>query len=88
MRSVDDGLRPYASETCLPAPANFPLDEDQLSSTMVSVLTLRICCCLTEFGIQKPEFRTQRQHHYMRDGALDWIESGNSSSNLHSAETC
>src|SRR5260370_13863003 len=57
MRSVDDGLRPNASETCLPAPANFPLGEDQLSSTMASVLTLRICCCLTEFGIRKPEIR-------------------------------
>ncbi len=77
MRSVDDGLRPNASETCLPAPANFPLGEDQLSSTMVSVLTLRIECCLTEFGIQNPELRIGFR-----------FESGNSSSNLHSAETC
>jgi len=32
LRSVDCGLRPNASETSLPAPANFPLGDDQVSS--------------------------------------------------------
>src|SRR2546430_1537267 len=31
-KSVDCGLRPNASETSLPAPANFPLGEDHVSS--------------------------------------------------------
>src|SRR5579872_2015824 len=31
-RSMDWGLRPNASETPLPAPANLPLGEDQVSS--------------------------------------------------------
>src|SRR6266481_5071475 len=38
--------------------------------------------------LEKQPTDLRRQHHYMRDGALDWIESRNSSSNLHSAETC
>src|SRR5438045_9240366 len=42
IRSVDKGLRPSASETCLPAPANLPFGEDQTSSSMLLVFTLRI----------------------------------------------
>src|SRR5688572_10677132 len=42
MRSVDRGLRPSASETCLPAPANFPFGEDQVSSASWWVLTFNI----------------------------------------------
>src|SRR5882672_812003 len=46
-KSVERGLRPNASETSLPAPANFPLGEDQDSSTMLFVLTLSINHFLT-----------------------------------------
>jgi len=41
-KSVDCGLRPSSSEISLPAPANFPLGEDQVISTTSFVLTLRI----------------------------------------------
>ena len=41
-RSVDCGLRPNASEISLPAPANFPLGEDQVSSTSSFVFILCI----------------------------------------------
>src|SRR5258706_7027815 len=40
--SVEAGFRPRASETCFPAPQNFPLGEDQISSGKSFVLTLRI----------------------------------------------
>jgi hypothetical protein len=42
LRSVDSGLRPNASEISLPAPMNFPFGEDQVSSAIFVVLTLRI----------------------------------------------
>ncbi len=42
LRSVEVGLRPSASDTCLPAPPNFPFGEDQVSSSICFTLTLRI----------------------------------------------
>src|SRR5438445_10864435 len=39
-KSVDCGLRPSSSEISLPAPANFPLGEDQVISVILVVLTL------------------------------------------------
>jgi len=36
------GFRPSAPEICLPAPANLPLGDDQVSSSSASELTLRI----------------------------------------------
>src|SRR4030088_21379 len=74
-RSVDRGLRPNASETCLPAPTNFPLGEDQLYSAIWLVLTLRIRSCLTEFGIQKPEFRiaSLRNRSFYRNGQRKYL---------------
>src|SRR4051794_18512374 len=41
-KSVDRGFRPNSSETSLPEPANFPFGDDQLTSAMSFVLTLRI----------------------------------------------
>src|SRR5580765_6935477 len=40
--SVESGFRPKATEISLLAPPNFPLGEDQVSSTMSLVLILRI----------------------------------------------
>jgi hypothetical protein len=39
---VDGGLRPSASETSRPAPANFPLGDDQENSSNLFVFTLCI----------------------------------------------
>src|SRR5882724_8905938 len=83
IRSVDRGLRPNASETCLPAPTNFPLGEDQLSSAIWLVLTLRIRSCLTEFGIQKPEFRIDSYRLTKTESRMEIPVS-----NLRSVNTC
>src|ERR1039457_1070018 len=40
LRSVENGCLPNASETCLPAPTNFPFGEDQDNSVKSFVFTL------------------------------------------------
>lgn len=42
LQSVENGCRPSASETCLPAPMNFPFGDDQDNSGMSFMFTLRM----------------------------------------------
>src|SRR5260221_11241360 len=51
LRSVENGLRPNASETCLPAPANLPFGEDQISSSMLLVFTFSIVLVPVRRGV-------------------------------------
>src|ERR1035441_5177901 len=53
LRSVDCGLRPNSSETSLPAPTNFPLGEDQVTSAMSFVLIFRIGSLPIEDTVRK-----------------------------------
>ena len=41
-KSVESGFRPSSSEISLPAPTNFPFGDDQVTSTIFVVLTLRM----------------------------------------------
>src|SRR5437660_2278807 len=63
-RSVDCGLRPNASETCLPAPANFPLGEVQVSSISSLIFTLRMvsvfCCANSVFECRVGAYRRKK----------------------------
>src|SRR5579859_6131622 len=66
INSVDCGLRPNSSETCLPKPTNFPLGNDQDSSDMLFVLTLRILGMLSlRPGRQESFARPRKAPHQL-----------------------
>src|SRR5437773_912002 len=75
-RSVDCGLRPNASETCLPAPLNFPFGEDHVSSVNSLVFTLSMSAKLgTQAGLARYKVLALC-HRELRDSAVEFGRRG------------